>query len=324
MIYRILRSYVLFLLLSGAALAQNVPARHRVLIISVDGLRPDVMLRANAPILHGLLERGSFTMWAQTTAVSVTLPSHVSMLTGARPQIHQIEWNHDLPLSEPIYPKVPTLFELAHKAGYTTGMVAGKDKFAVLNKPGTIDSVFIPKEDAIPDEQVLEQAMKVIEYGPPQVLFIHLPQVDHVGHALGWGSSEQLAAIAYADSCIGKILDAIRAKDGDDDRLTIISADHGGAGKNHGADDVRSRNIPWIAVGATVRRGLDLTSYENLTIRTEDTFATACYWLDLKPQAGLDGKPVLQVFEPKDQQLLTDTSSPATQPVASSARSEQK
>ena len=102
-------------------------------------------------------------MWAQTTAVAVTLPSHVSMLTGVKPQKHQIEWNHDLPLSSIVYPAVPTIFELAHKAGYTTGMVAGKDKFAVLNKPGSIDSVFIPTVEEVPDEVVLEQALKMID-----------------------------------------------------------------------------------------------------------------------------------------------------------------
>src|SRR6185369_7891543 len=59
-----------------AALACGLPARahatprrpvaaiSHVLILSVDGLRPDLVLRANTPTLHSLLTRGSFTMWA--------------------------------------------------------------------------------------------------------------------------------------------------------------------------------------------------------------------------------------------------------------------
>src|SRR5262245_18128368 len=95
-----LLALALALVLSGAVGQDPAPAsqpagadptRRRVLIISVDGLRPDVMLRAKAPNLHGLMERGAFTCWAQTTAVAVTLPSHCSMLTGVRPQKHQIE-----------------------------------------------------------------------------------------------------------------------------------------------------------------------------------------------------------------------------------------
>lgn len=115
---------VAFVMTGLAHAAEPAPAPstdHRVLIISVDGLRPDLLLRSKTPVLQKLMDQGSYTCWAQTTAVSVTLPSHVSMLTGVKPQIHQIEWNHDIPLSSPVYPKVPTLFELAKHAGYSTG-----------------------------------------------------------------------------------------------------------------------------------------------------------------------------------------------------------
>ena len=40
-----------------------------------------------------------------------------------------VPWNRDLPLRETVYSHVPTLFELAKKAGYTTAIVAGKSKF---------------------------------------------------------------------------------------------------------------------------------------------------------------------------------------------------
>src|SRR5262245_2412763 len=144
--------------LSFSATPQENPAsapRRRALIISVDGLRPDVMLRADAPRIRKLMAEGSFTCWAQTTAVAVTLPSHVSMLTGVRPQRHQIEWNYDVPLSQPVYPAVPTIFELAHKAGYSTALVAAKAKFDVLNKPGTIDAVWMPEQGGVADEHVV-------------------------------------------------------------------------------------------------------------------------------------------------------------------------
>src|SRR5450432_1379203 len=194
-----LRSFLLAALILAVGFlggADVAPLKHRVLIISIDGLRPDLMLLADSPVLHSLLKEGAYTCWAQTTAVAVTMPSHVSMLTGVKPQKHQVEWNHDLPFASPVYPVVPTIFELAHKAGYTTGMVAGKSKFEVLNKPGTLDSVYIPTIEEVPDEQVLEQALKIIDAGPPELFFIHLPQVDHAGHASGWSSPEQMAAIA--------------------------------------------------------------------------------------------------------------------------------
>ncbi len=113
------------------------PQIKRVLIISIDGLRPDVLLRAQTPHIHDMMDHGSFTMWARTTAQSITLPSHVSMLTGVTPEAHGILWNSELPFSQPVYPNSPTLFELARRAGYTTAIAAGKNKFGIFDKPAT-------------------------------------------------------------------------------------------------------------------------------------------------------------------------------------------
>lgn len=285
----------------GAVAPASQPAsspKRRVLIISVDGLRPDIMLRADAPVMKGLMESGAFTCWAQTTAVAVTLPSHVSMLTGFRPQKHQIEWNHDLPLSEDVYPKVPTIFELARKAGYSTALVAGKDKFSILNKPGTIDFVSVTAEPVVPDARVAREALKIIEQNSPEVMFVHFPQVDATGHAKGWGSPEQIKAIAGADKAIGELLDALRKRGTFEATMIIVSADHGGAGITHGADDPRSRHIPWIVVGPGVRKGYDLTRDAQLTVRTEDTCATACRWLGIELPSQADGKPVAEIYPP--------------------------
>ncbi len=54
-------------------------------------------LRAEMPNLRGLMKRGAFTFWAETTDVAVTLPSHTSMLTGVTPEKHGIHWNSEDP-----------------------------------------------------------------------------------------------------------------------------------------------------------------------------------------------------------------------------------
>lgn len=120
---------------SAPANARDDARAQRAVIISIDGLRPDVLLRAEAPNIRRLMRNGAFTFWARSTAVSLTLPTHVSLLTGVEPQVHGIHWNADLPLAEPVYPRYSTVFELAKKAGYSTGAVAGKRKFNVLAKP---------------------------------------------------------------------------------------------------------------------------------------------------------------------------------------------
>lgn len=314
MMSRPLCSLLALLLIPTATLAQQPatrpapPTQNRVLVISVDGLRPDLLLRGDTPNLHALLPQSSFTFWAKSTAVSITLPSHTSMLTGVQPQLHGIMWNEDLPLSEPIYPKFPTLFEMAHKAGYSTALVAGKHKFNTLAKPGTVDNVAIADTSTSDDGDVAAAALDVLREHKPDVMFVHFPGTDNAGHAKGWASAEYMAALAKIDGYIGSILRTEDELKLSDKLYVIISADHGGSGRTHGADDDRSRNIPWIFRGPNVRQGYDLTLNRPLTVHTEDTFATACYVLKVKPVRGVEGAPVLPAF--KDQELVAPEAKP--------------
>lgn len=297
---------MLVLISAAAALAQfaapvrkptrPIPAIEHVLLISIDGLRPDRALLADTPTLHALMREGTFTMWARTTAASITLPSHVSMVTGVTPRKHGIEWNADLPLKEPIYPKVPTVMEMATRAGYDTAMVAGKAKFSTLNKPGTIAQVFVPT-DSVTNDVVAAQAEAVITRDKPALLFVHLPEVDAVGHAKGWGSPEQFAKIGETDRALARVLAALDRAGIRQSTFVLVTADHGGAGLTHGPEDARSRTIPWIAVGPGVKKDFDLTELADLTVNTEDSCATICYVLGLPQQPYFDGKPVYQAFE---------------------------
>lgn len=275
----------------------GAPHVSRVLVVSVDGLRPDALLRANAPVLRALMARGSFTMYAATTDVAVTLPSHVSMLTGVVPEKHGITWNSDFPKGIPVYPSRPTLFDLAHRAGLTTAMVAGKSKFATLARPGSLDRWYAPRQGSVPDEAVADTAVRWIAAHRPQVLFVHLPEGDRVGHAQGWGSWEHLRTVESSDHQLGRVLQALAMKGLLDSTAVIVSCDHGGAGRNHGAGDVRSRLIPWIAAGPGLRRDFDLTLVPERHVRTEDTFATACALLGLELPADIEGRPVAEAYE---------------------------
>lgn len=279
------------------AAGAGAPRVSRVLVVSVDGLRPDALLRANAPVLRALMARGSFTMYAATTDVAVTLPSHVSMLTGVVPAKHGITWNSDFPKGIPVYPSRPTLFELARRAGFTTAMVAGKSKFATLARPGSLDWWFAPRQGSVPDEAVADTAVRWIATHRPQLLFVHLPEGDRVGHAQGWGSPEHLRTIEASDRQLGRVLQALAMTGLLDSTAVIVSCDHGGAGRNHGAGDGRSRLIPWIAAGPGLRRDFDLTLVPERNVRTEDTFATACALLGVPLPADIEGRPVTEAYE---------------------------
>lgn len=292
--------FILFVLIHSPLSGQTtrpVADIKQALVVSVDGLRPDVLLRAKAPTIRNLMKEGSFTFWAQTTAMSVTLPSHTSMLTGVTPQRHGITWNSDLPLKHPIYPGFPTLFEVAKRAGYSTAMAAGKIKFDALAKPGTIDFCYLPPNGLTTDDDVAMAAVKIIHEQKPGVFFVHFPGPDSTGHQKGWGTEEQLKSVENVDACLKRVLDAYTEEKLLSSTVVLLTADHGGAGNNHGPDDPRSRHIPWIISGPGIRKNLDLTIDEKLKITIEDSFATICYLLGIPMADHLDGKPVKQILQ---------------------------
>ena len=118
-------------------------------------------------------------------------------------------------------------------------------------------------------------------------------------------------------------MDTLDERELRDSTVVILSADHGGAGKSHGPNDPRSRHIPWIACGPGIRGNYDLTLDATLTVDTEDTFSTACFFLGLRPIVKPDGRPVQQVLE--DRELMHDAKPPATAgPTAAGGKKEKE
>jgi len=271
----------------------------RVLVISIDGMRPDVLLRARIPNIRQLTLRGSFTFWAESTDMAITLPTHVSMLTGVSPARHHITWNDDRPVAAGAL-KVPTLFDLAKKAGYSTAMVVGKHKLGIMARPGMVDWLVAPgmiREDAL---AIAEAAAGVLREHRPQVMFVHFPDPDTTGHAIGWGSPEQVVATDRVDQGIGMLMTALRESGLSNQTLVIVTADHGGSGLSHGENVPYSHFVPWIAVGPGVRENYDLTREPNPAVHVEDVFATAMIFLNIALPEDTDGKPVLAIFDKRE------------------------
>lgn len=259
-----------------------------VVIITIDGLRPDALLAADAPTLDSLILAGSYSPNAQTVKISETLPSHASMVTGVIPERHTILWG--VPYIGWPGLNGSTIFSLAHDAGLSTAMVFGKDKLHYLILPNSVDQCFGSDTH---DTEVKDNAVKIIQTGLPNLLFVHFPDVDRVGHGYGWMSPNQLMSITFVDNLIGELM--LEFKNGGylESTLVIVTSDHGGHGFRHGDDSPIDRTIPWLAVGPGVKPGVTLGS----NVNTYDTAATALYALDLPVPADWDGKPVTEIFQ---------------------------
>src|SRR3954462_9629861 len=91
--------FVLVLACSGAG-AADAPQRlaEHVVVIGLDGCRPEAIQQAAGPVLKGLWQSGAWTWQAQAAQPSVTQVNFAGILTSCLPHTHGItekEWPHD-------------------------------------------------------------------------------------------------------------------------------------------------------------------------------------------------------------------------------------
>jgi predicted AlkP superfamily pyrophosphatase or phosphodiesterase len=265
-----------------------------VILVSIDGLRPDAIGTFDAPTLQRLQADGSSSMAAITIVPSKTLPSHTSMLTGVGPEVHGITWN-SYAADRLDYVQVPTVFELAHAAGLSTAAFVAKAKFRHLLDPAQVDYFEVPAANATTwaVTRTVERAVTYMRHERPNLLFVHMGEPDFAGHTLGWMSPAYGWSVRQADAGVARLVEAADATYGGGGYTIVITADHGGHDRTHGSAAVEDRRIPWIAYGAGVRTEQELLP----GIRTMDTAATVLWALGVPVPADWAGRPVVSAFE---------------------------
>jgi hypothetical protein len=260
-------------------------AIRRVIILSIDGLRPDAIELAPMPNLLELMKTSAFSLTAQTIYPSATLPTHSSMLTGFCPSKHGVDWNDYLPQNG--IALGTDLFDLAHAAGMKSVMYVGKEKLQQVTDASNLDQfVFINDRDKVIMQNLLADFPQ--DFG---VLFIHFATTDAMGHVYGWLSPEQLSVAYRADEAIGELLSALDTHGLRDETLLIITSDHGGHDMTHGSSMPEDMTIPWIVSGPGIQVGELITP-----VYTMDTAATAAYALGFSIPEDWDGVPVYEAF----------------------------
>lgn len=226
------RSPYLFDLPTGP---ETPPLTDEVVIVIVDGLRMDVA--RTLPSFQALSEDGSF-LTARTSRPSLSLPGWTLLTTGAPPEVSGVTTNwYEGPV------RVDSLFTSAQRAGITTAIV-GHSAWEQLYGDVVTEGWFQAKDDAASDEEVGRQAIGMIRRLGPELLLVHLPDVDNTGHATGVGPEYRQAA-ERADAVIARILAAAGS-----DATVILTSDHGhiDAG-GHGGSEAVVTETPLIVAG---------------------------------------------------------------------------
>lgn len=111
------------------ALSECAAPEH-VLLISIDGLRPEFYQdsRWPAPTLRWLVEKGVAARATRSVFPTVTYPSHTTMVTGVLPDAHGVLANQEYSFAEPAGRsyfwaesiQAPTLWSMVREVGGTT------------------------------------------------------------------------------------------------------------------------------------------------------------------------------------------------------------
>jgi arylsulfatase A-like enzyme len=235
-----------------------------------------------------IMKHGAWSLTARTIRHASTLPSHAAMLSGFDVKEHGLFWNSWKPERGWIH--VPTVFDAVEQSGGGAAAFVGKQKLKHIAHPGSVDVFSRPGYFC---KKVVDEAAAYFVDKKPTIEFVHFSDPDDLGHAIGWMTNPQFDAIGHSDKCLGQLIETVRAAGLDGETLFILSADHGGHGRNHDGRIPEDRLIPWIAWGPGVRQGHHISA----SISTVDTAATALWALNLTAPKDMEGKPVLEAFE---------------------------
>lgn len=230
-------------------------AAKKVLIITIDGCRPDALLAARTPHMDKLWQNGAFSFLARTDPITVSGPSFTSMLTGVWHEKHNVLSNA---YEDPHEEEYPHLFHRikAQRPKLILHSVVWWQEIHLILQPGDADHLEVHMDD----KRVTELSAKSLSDSNPDVLFVHLNDVDAAGHKHGYGPQlkDYLAAIEAADGMVGTILEALHARPAYDreDWLVMVTTDHGGLpNKTHGTDTPQERTVFLFANGPSVTPG---------------------------------------------------------------------
>jgi choline-sulfatase len=237
----------------GLAPAPKAPAQPPdVVLITVDTLRADRVGRGLTPAIDAAGARGARFLGARTT-VPLTLPAHVSLMTGALPPATGVRLNgvHRFDGSR------PTLAQLFKSAGRDTAAFIGA---FVLDSQFGLDGGFDTYDDQIarppgaplrldaerPASAVADRAIAWLrgrrQAGAsrrPYFLWAHFydphapytPPADALARA---GGDAYGGEVAYADAEIGRLLRAVSDTGAGRPTLIVILGDHGESLGEHG------------------------------------------------------------------------------------------
>jgi len=221
-----------------APAAAEAAAPQRVLLIGLDGFRPE-MLGWHAPNLAALAARGVKAEAMIPVMPSVTFVNFYSIATGLYPQHHGMVANnpYDAGAKEFFQPATgpkeerwwqgEPIWITAEKQGLRTAIMfwLGSE----VPHDGIRPQVWTPYQHEKPYQERIDEVLAwydVPDAGRPRFAAVYFDRVDTVTHFTGPDSDEAKAAVTEVDAYVGQLIAGLAAR-GLGDTTIIVVSDHG-------------------------------------------------------------------------------------------------
>jgi arylsulfatase A-like enzyme len=289
----------------GAGATPGAP----VLLVTIDTLRADRLPAygyegVETPSLDAL-RRDAVLFQNAYSHCPLTLPSHVSLLTGLLPPAHGVRNNLGYRFDASAH---PTLAMLLKDAGYATGAAVSA---WVLRKETGLGASFDLYDDVTgeaegsvaevqrPGRKTVAAALDFVRArrGQPIFLFVHLyephaPYAPPSPERERWGSTYE-GEVAAADSALGALIDGLRREGVYDAALIVVTADHGEGLGDHGEEEhgiLLHREVLRVPLLVKRPHGADAGATIARTVGLVDVLPTVAESIRLKSPAGLSGR----------------------------------
>ncbi|WP_411721440.1 alkaline phosphatase family protein [Mycetocola sp.] len=215
--------------------------RVRAYVLVVDGCRPDEITPLLTPRLAALRAGGTSYPAARSLPVMETIPNHVMMMTGARPDRTGVPANKifdraegvQRDLDRPTDLRFPTILERLNKKGRTTGTVLSKEYlYGIFGERATYrwePSPIVPVSGHAPDAATMDALLAMVDAADPDLTFANLGDVDRLGHSDLSGTTLQAArtaALVSTDAQVGRFVDHLTETGKWETSVVMVLADH--------------------------------------------------------------------------------------------------
>lgn len=225
----------------------------KVLLLIIDGLRPDAVTPAWMPVLHRYGTAGWSAGSARTIRPSVTVAALTSLATGVSPARHGLD-HPSLTRLGRIGGLAPLPIEL-RRAGVSTAvfapMLGGAPRWmagALLRLGGVTR---LAGGTSAPAAVIRQAAEHLAGSAGRQFVVAYVNDTDIAGHAWGWMSGPYLEAAGAVDQGLRALAPLLQ----DPECLVLVTADHGGGGvlpHDHDHPHPTNDRIPLYALGPAV------------------------------------------------------------------------